>query len=68
MKQRVDLKNEAGAVKIELSPKDNQITVSRELRLEKGVIAPADYPALRALVNEWLDTNYTILLIRKAVD
>ena len=68
MKQRVDLKNEAGAVKIELSPKDNQITVSRSLRLEKGVIAPADYPALRALVNEWLDANYTTLLIRKAVD
>lgn len=68
MKQRVDLKNEAGAVKIELSPKDNQIIVSRELRLDKSVIAPAEYPALRALVNEWLDTNYTTLLLRKAVD
>ncbi len=68
MKQRVDLKNEAGSVKIELNPKGNQITVSRSLRLDKGVIAPADYPAFRALINEWLDTNYTTLLLRKAVD
>ncbi|HZK06960.1 MAG TPA: DUF3857 domain-containing protein [Bacteroidales bacterium] len=68
LKQRVDLKNEAGSVKIELSPKGNQITVSRSLRLDKSVIAPADYPALRALINEWLDTNYTTLLLRKAVD
>lgn len=68
MKQRVDLKNEAGSVKIELNPKGNQISVSRSLRLYKGVIAPADYPAFRALINEWLDTNYTTLLLRKAVD
>jgi hypothetical protein len=68
MKQRVDLKNEAGSVKIELSPKDNQITVSRSLRLDTSVITPANYPALRALINEWLDTNYTTLLLRKAVD
>jgi hypothetical protein len=68
MKQRVDLKNEAGSVKIELSPRDNEITIVRELRLDKSVIAPVDYPALRALVNEWLDTNYTTLLLRKAVN
>lgn len=67
-KQAVSLKNKAGRVKIEISPKNNTVSVQRELVLNLKEIQPQDYADFRALVNEWLDENMKMIVFEKAVD
>lgn len=67
-KLAVNLKNKAGSVKIEISPKGNRISVKRELTLDRQVISPQEYTDFRMLVNEWLDDNMKMVVFRKAVD
>lgn len=68
VKDAVSLKNKAGSVKIEISPKGNKIAVKRELELNSQVVPVREYDDFRALVNEWLDENLQIVVFRKAVD
>ncbi len=67
-KNSINLKNRVGSVKIEVSERRGAIVVSRELNLTSPVISPGDYADFRALVNEWLDGNNKMLVLRKAVD
>lgn len=68
VKNAVNIKNKAGAVKIEISPKDNKVVIKRELSLNNKVIQPGIYPELREIINEWLDENMKVVVFRKAVD
>jgi hypothetical protein len=68
VKNAVNLKNKAGAVKIEISPKNNKVVIKRELSLNTKVIQPHAYPDFRELINEWLDDNMKVVVFRKAVD
>ena len=67
-KKAVSLKNKAGTVKIEISPKNNKISVKRELVLNSKEISVQDYADFRALINEWLDENMKMIVFEKAVD
>jgi len=67
-KHAVNLKNNAGSIKIEISPRKNTITVKRELVLNTLEIHPESYPGFRELINEWLDENLKMIVFRKDVD
>ncbi len=57
-------KNKAGSVTITMSPKGNQIQVTRQLKLDNKLIQTARYSEFRELVNAWLEVivieNWTI--------
>ncbi len=57
------VENEAGSFSLDVVFKDGWLTIDRTLTLRGGVVAPAAWPALRALLLEERDTaNRTALL------
>jgi len=64
-KENVNISNKAGSVRIIISPKDEKVIVERELRLTKKSIEPDEFSDFRALINEWLDKNYRIIVVEK---
>ena len=51
-----------GKVTQTIQPKGNQIEVVRTIELNQLQYTPAEYPDLRALLNEWNDPNQRVLL------
>lgn len=51
-----------GKVTRTITPKGNTIEVVRTIRLNKLQFTPAEYAALRQLINAWVDPNNSILL------
>ncbi len=68
VKDAVSVKNKAGAVKLEITPKKNTVVIKRELSLNTKIISPRVYPEFREIINEWLDDNMKVVVFRKAVD
>lgn len=64
-KDNISLNNKAGSVRIIISPKDEKVIVERELRLTKKAIEPDEFSDFRALINEWLDKNYRMLVVKE---
>lgn len=61
----VEVKSRAGSVKITSKIKGNKMEIERELHLEKNVISPDDYQEFREMINQWLDTDYRIIVFEK---
>ena len=64
-KENVSISNKTGSVRIIISPDDNKVMVERELKLTKKTIEPDEFNDFGALVNEWLDKNYRMLVVKK---
>lgn len=63
-KENINLSNKAGSVRIIISAKDEKMIIERELRLTKKTIEPDEFSDFRALMNEWLDKNYRMLVVK----
>ncbi len=63
--QNINLKSAAGSVKITSKNKGNVIEITRELKLDREVIDPADYEDFKAMVDAWLVTNYRMVVFKK---
>jgi len=65
LKVKESWKNKAGSVSISVSPKGNQIQVTRTLKLDNKLIQTAEYADFRELVNVWLDENLSKVVFKK---
>lgn len=64
-KENVNINNKAGSVRIIISAKGEKVIIERELRLTKKTIEPDEFGDFRALVNEWLDKNFRMIVVEK---
>jgi pyruvate carboxylase len=67
-KVKTGVKNKTGSATITMSPKGNQMKVTRELHLNNKVIRVSEYNDFREVVNAWLDENLRKVVFKKAVD
>lgn len=58
--------NAVGSVRRTLNVEDGELTASTLLIVEQGEIAPADYPALRQLLDALEADNQSLILLRRA--
>ncbi|MBE0638530.1 MAG: DUF3857 domain-containing protein [Bacteroidales bacterium] len=57
-------KSEAGSVSIDIKPKENQVEITREIRISETFIHPEEYNEFRAMINQWLDKNLRAVVFK----
>jgi len=67
-KMKETFKNKAGSVTITMAPKGNEISVSRQLKLDPKLVQVSEYNDFRELVNTWLDKNMRKVVFKRAKD
>lgn len=53
-----------GKLHISITPDNNQVTVKKEILLNKTILSPSEYQDFRNMYNIWNDKNYNTLLIQ----
>lgn len=61
----IEIKNEVGSVNISFENDDGHLKVTREIKLNKKIIAPSDYAAFKAIMDEWNTKKYTQVIFKK---
>ncbi len=64
-KTQVNLSCESGYVNISIQPTGRQLSIKREISIDKTIIATDDYPAFRDMINAWLDRNNRTVVFGK---
>ena len=61
---KIDEKNAAGRVAIEIKIKSNEVKITRSITIYKKHIETADYEAFRVLMKLWNDRNYREIVVK----
>lgn len=56
--------NPIGTIEIAVKKADDNIKITRSLKLKKQLITPAEYPAYYRLMSEWMDAGDSVLLFQ----
>jgi hypothetical protein len=63
--ESIEIKNEAGIVVIKLDQKKDKVNITRILHLKDNLYKPVLYKDFKALVDVWINPNYTKLVFKQ---
>lgn len=60
----VNIENAVGSVTLSIENKGSEVVVSRQIKLNKSLYSPAEYPLVRKLLLEWQSPAYRRLVLK----